>query len=273
MLRNVKELYGLKVAASNGPVGEITDCFFDDHAWTIRFFVVETEPSLGGRKVLIPRNAIHALDWATKVLSVALTRERVKASPDVDTSKPVSRQHEVEQFGYYGYPYNDGDERRWSGGSRFGMSLEGYPSVRLPMAPREKAEFVDSLAKLHRNQGDDPHLRSCRAIQRYHIHAVDGDVGHVESLLVDDEAWAIGYLIVNTSDWWLGHQMLVAPPWIVDISWLDATVSVEMSRQAIKDAPTYAPQDAMPSPEQERRLFEYYGRRDHRNGVAKQPPV
>ncbi|MEO8802299.1 MAG: PRC-barrel domain-containing protein [Rudaea sp.] len=272
MLRNVNDLLGLEVAASNGSVGEVKDCFFDDRTWTIRFFVVETGAWLGGRKILIPPVAIHDLDWAAKTLSVSLTRERVKASPDVDTSRPVSRQHEVEQFAYYGYAYDGGDGQLWGGGPQFGMSLTGYPSMPLPTGPRAQAKFVDKLAEQHRNRGDNPHLRSCRAIERYHIHASDGDIGHVESLLVDDEAWAIRYLVVNTSDWWLGHQMLVAPPWIDDISWLDATVSVDLTRQAVKDAPTYDAQ-ALPSPEQEQRLFDHYGRPDHGNVVATPPPA
>lgn len=270
MLRNVNDLYGFSVAASDGPIGEVRDCYFDDQAWTIRFFVVETGPWLGGRKVLISPIAIHALDWATKALSASLTREQVKASPDVDTSKPVSRQHEVEQFGYYGYPFYWGEGQLWGAGRRPSTNLAGDASVQLPGQQREKTNFVDAQLELHRERGDDPHLRSCRAIERYHIHATDGDIGHVESLLVGDEAWVIRYLVVNTSDWWLGHQTLVAPPWIADINWLDATVTVDLTRQAIKDAPIFDAK-ALPNPEQERDLFDHYGRPDHESAAAPPP--
>ncbi|MDQ6679852.1 MAG: PRC-barrel domain-containing protein [Pseudomonadota bacterium] len=272
MLRNVNDLYGFSVAGSDGPIGEVRDCYFDDQAWTVRFFVVETGPWLGGRKVLISAIALHGLHWVDKALSASVTQKQVKNSPDVDTSKPVSRQHEAEQFGYYGYPYYWGEENLWGGGPRPGTSLAGYGNVGLPTEPQASSDFVDAQVKLHRARGDDPHLRSCRAIERYHIHATDGDIGHVESLLVDDEAWAIRYLVVNTSDWWLGHQMLVAPPWIADISWLDATVSVDLTRQAVRDAPTYDPED-LPSPEQEHSLFHHYGRRDHRQAMAMPPPA
>jgi hypothetical protein len=257
MLRNINDLYGFSVAASDGLIGEVRDCYFDDQAWTIRFFVVETGPWLGGRKVLISPIAVHSLDGAGKSLSASMTREQVKKSPDVDTSKPVSRQHEVEQFGYYGYPYYWGEGNLWGGGPRPGMSLAGYGSVGLPTGPT--TDFVAAQAQLHRDRGDDPHLRSCRAIERYHIHATDGDIGHVESMLVDDEAWIIRYLVVNTSDWWLGHQTLVAPPWFTDISWLDATVSVDLTRQAVKDAPILDG-NALPTREQERDLADHYGR-------------
>ncbi len=270
MLRNVNDLYGFSVSASDGLIGEVRDCYFDDQAWTIRFFVVETGAWLGGRKVLISPIALHGLDWAAKALTASVTRDQVKASPDVDTSMPVSRQHEVEQFSYYGHPYYWGEGQLWGGGPRPGIGLAGYANLEPPGDPRAKARYVDRQAKLHRERGDDPHLRSCRAIERYHIHATDGDIGHVESLLLDDEAWAIRYLVVNTSNWWLGHQMLIAPPWITDIGWLDATVSVDLARQAVKDAPSYDPK-ALPNPEQERELSLHYARPDPVPAAAAPP--
>lgn len=239
MLRNVNDLYGFMAAASNGPIGEVRDCYFDEQTWTLRFFVVETGSWLGGRKVLISPIAIQGLDWAAKTISASMTLEQVRASPDIDTSKPVSRQHEIEQFGYYGYPFYWGEGQIWGDAPRPGMRLEGSSNVMLPTEPRAVAKFAADQMKLHRDRGDDPHLRSCRAIERYHLHAADGEIGHVESVLIDDEAWVIRHLVVNTSDWWLGHQTLIAPASITDISWLNATVSVGLTRQAIKDAPTY----------------------------------
>ncbi len=109
----------------------------------------------------------------------------------------------------------------------------------------------------------------------YDVHANDGDLGHVEGMLVDDETWAIRYLIVNTSNWWVGHQVLIAPQWIEDISWLEATVSVNLSREAIQHAPAYDP-DAALDREQEIRMHEHYGRRgywaDHTGQEGKPAP-
>jgi hypothetical protein len=86
---------------------------------------------------------------------------------------------------------------------------------------------------------DDCHLRSSNAVIGYHIKATDGDIGHLEDLLVDDNTWAIRYLIVNTSNWWGGKRVLVAPQWIDNVSWSEAKVSVDLTRQAIKDAPPH----------------------------------
>jgi len=80
----------------------------------------------------------------------------------------------------------------------------------------------------------DSHLRSIKAGTGYHIQATDGEIGHVENMLLDDHTWAIRYLVVDTSNWWGGHHVLVAPQWIQRVSWAEATVSVDVTRQAAK---------------------------------------
>jgi hypothetical protein len=87
---------------------------------------------------------------------------------------------------------------------------------------------------------DDCHLRSSNAVIGHHIKATDGDIGHLEDLLVDDHTWAIRHLIVNTS-WWGRQRVLIAPHSIKDVSWSEAKVSVDLTRQAVRDAPAYAP--------------------------------
>lgn len=108
-----------------------------------------------------------------------------------------------------------------------------------PQAARP--EEMEALAhdEAARHQNDDLHLRSCKEVVGYHIEADDGEIGHLQGLLVDEETWAIRYLIVNTSNWWLGHEVLIAPQWIRDVSWSDSTVSVNLTRQAVQDAPPY----------------------------------
>jgi hypothetical protein len=43
-------------------------------------------------------------DWSEKSFPAAITQEQVKNSPNIDTDKPVSRQHEIAYSAYYGYP-------------------------------------------------------------------------------------------------------------------------------------------------------------------------
>jgi uncharacterized protein YrrD len=235
MLRSIKYLEGDAVDATDGTIGHVRDFYFDDQCWVVRYLVVDTGVWLAGRKVLVsPRAVVHA-DWTLKEMHVALTQEQVKRSPDIDTERPVSRQHEMQHSDFYGYPYYWDDV----GNSDGGMN---------------RAAPADSS----RGRTHDPQLRSCAVVVKYHVHASDGDVGHVEDLLVDDQTWAIRFLIVNTGDWWLGHKVLLAPQSIHDVSWLDSRVSVNSTRQAIKEAPAYDP-TALEARAQLLRLHEHDG--------------
>jgi len=81
MLRSMKDLEGYAIRATDGAIGHVTDFYFDDEAWVVRYLVVETGSWLSSRKVLISPIAIGQPNWTDKVLPVAITREQVKNSP------------------------------------------------------------------------------------------------------------------------------------------------------------------------------------------------
>ena len=87
----------------------------------------------------------------------------------------MSRQHEAAYFRYYGYPYY------WGGAGLWGIGA--YPG-----GPTTKNRIEEEL-KDHRAHAtgtpDDRHLRSSNAVIGHQIEATDGDIGHVEDLLVD----------------------------------------------------------------------------------------
>lgn len=88
------------------------------------------------------------------------------------------------------------------------------------------------------------------------IAARDGDIGHVEDFVVDGEAWALRYMIVDTVNWWPGRKVLVAPRWIEDISW--DSRSVALTRNAVKTSPEYVPGVTLRR-DYEDNLYRHYG--------------
>ena len=250
MLRNVRDLRGYAIRATDGVIGKVDDFYFDDEDWAIRYLIVDTGGWLSGRKVLISPIAIGHPDWIGQLLPVSLTRAQVKRSPDIDTSKPVSRQHEAGYSFYYSYPYY------WGGGGLWGMGA--YPGSLTTEERFEEAMKTRRTAAALAS--DDCHLRSCQTLIGNQIHATDGEIGHVKDVLVDEHTWAIRYLIVNTSPWWGGdHEVLIAPPWITTVSWAQARVSVDLTRQAVKEAPSFDPA-AYLDRLQEHAIYEHYGR-------------
>ena len=123
MLRNAKHLEGFAVDASDGTIGHVKDFYFDDEAWVIRYGVVDTGGWLSGRKVLVSPMTFGTPDWSERLLPVSISREQIRNSPDIDANQPVSRQHEREFSGYYGYPYY------WGGSDYWGDGM--YPSLML----------------------------------------------------------------------------------------------------------------------------------------------
>jgi hypothetical protein len=261
MLRSLNELEGYAIGAADGPIGHVTDFLFDDETWVVRYLVVDTGSWLSSRKVLISPIAIGQPTWTHRTLPVSITREQVRNSPDIDTDKPVSRQYELGYADYYGYfPYYWGASGLWGASDYPGTLMLGLARAPPDIEPRTVAADRAQLAReIDQHRSDDPHLRSVKAVMHYHIEASDGGIGHVQGLLLDEQTWAIRYLIVDTSNWWLGHQVLIAPRWIDGMSWSERTVSINLSREAIKGAPPYHAAGALDRT-QELRLHEHYRR-------------
>jgi hypothetical protein len=267
MLRSIKELESYTVSATDGDVGGVKDCYFDDEAWVVRYLVVGTGEWLKSRRVLISPLAIGHSTWSGKTLPVSITREQVKNSPDIDADKPVSRQHEIGYFGYYGYPYYWGGSGLWGEAAYPGTMLTGIGSDGIDGEYKNLHENAVSADGSYRPT--DQHLRSCNAVSKYHVHASDGDLGHVEGLLVDEKTWSIRYMIVGTSNWWLGHSVLISPQWIDDVSWINEKVSIDLTRQAIKDAPVFDSTVQL-NRDHELGIYKHYGRTGYWSENAKQ---
>jgi hypothetical protein len=245
MLRSVNDLQGEQIHARDGDIGNVDSFLFDDESWTIRYLVVKTGNWLMGRKVLISPISIAAKQEENG-LTLSLTRQQIKDSPDIDTDKPVSRQHEIDYSSYYGYPFY------W-----FGPDLWG-PSPRPVGATSQYAGSAAAPGTARVKQEPDSHLRSSREVIGYYIEATDGDIGHVEDFLVEDQNWAIRYVVVDTVNWWPGKKVIVSPDWVESVSWAELRVHLKLSRQSIKSAPEYDPSAGVDR-DYEERLYNYYG--------------
>ena len=106
MLRPLNSIRGFKLAASDGEIGKVREVYFDDHSWTVRYFVVETGGWLTGRDVLVAPRSLGQIDEESGTIAVHLTQEQIRHSPPVESEQPVSRQYEEAYHAYYGWdPY------------------------------------------------------------------------------------------------------------------------------------------------------------------------
>ncbi len=247
MLTKTTHLKGFEIRATDGALGIVDDFYFDDDTWAIRYLAVDTGGWLGGRQVLISPISVAYTDWQTKRLNVALTKKQVENSPDINTHQPVSRQHEAAYLGYYGYP------NYWEGPFLWGPAL--CPAG-LGVSPTPSTvAMADGFLK----QSPDSHLRSTVAVAGYCIDAADGEIGHVDGFVMDDQAWAIRYIDVATRNWWPGKKVLVSPAWIERVSWEASKVYLGLTRKAIQSAPEYL-ESAPITRTYEDLLYVHYGR-------------
>lgn len=244
MLSKAQTLTGYTLHSLDGEIGHVKEFYFDDQHWAIRYLVANTGNWLTGRQVLISPHALNAVNTERQYLTITLTKKQIEYSPTLDTDKPVSRQFEEAYYGYYGWPLYSSDA------SVYGL----YPSIigsreGQSATPEEKATW-------------DLHLRSTHDVIGHNIQAADGEIGHVDDFIIDDRAWAIRYLIIDTRNWWPGKLVLISPRWIERVSWSESKVFMNLSREAIKQSPEYTTASLL-TRDYETALHRHYDRRGY----------
>lgn len=213
MLHSTAELARLSIHATDGTIGSLENLYFDDIQWRVRYLVVDTGHWLPGRLVLIGPSSVERTDLPGRQLHVKLSKQQVADSPGIETHETVSRQHELHMARYYGWPV--------------------YWSADNPAAP-DADDASDG----------DSNLRSVSEVRSYAVHATDGDLGHVADFLVDDTAWEIRYLIVDTGRWLPGRKVLIDPRTAEQVDWAKSTVRVRLTKSELEQSPAYDPSGA-----------------------------
>jgi len=75
------DIVGYEVHATDGQIGKVDEASYD--VGTSRI-VVDTGPWIFGRKVLLPAGTIDRVDDAEERVYVDLTKDQIKASPELD---------------------------------------------------------------------------------------------------------------------------------------------------------------------------------------------
>ena len=238
MLFSLEDIRKTRVIVADAHLGNLREVYFDDQEWMVRYFIVGTSRFLGRDVLIVPEAVVHVDSQANRI-ELGLTRQQVEGSPPVDFAKPVSRQKAEEYIAYYGWPY--------------------FRSA--PAAAGRRPEYPDAAGAAGIVAEDDhwdPHLRSSVELTGYRIHGTDGQIGHLEDLLLDDGDWTIRYLVVDTRNWLPGKRVLLLPGSVEHFDWQRREVRVGLSRDAIRRAPPLKPGTPL-SRDDESRIHAYFG--------------
>lgn len=224
MLQSVNDLDTYTLLAADGEIGELRGFYFNELTWETPYLIADTGIWLPGRTIVIATEALGSFDPKEKRIQVNLTRDKIKNSPEVDDTKPLTRELEKQVTLYYGWK--------------------------------------DSGALVPQQANSTQLFRSTSELISRYIHAQDGDLGHVEDLLVDDEAWKIRYVVVDTRNWWPGKKVLIAPDFVRRVTWEADKVFIDLKREIVKSSPEYKP-EALLDRNYEERLYGYYGQQGY----------
>lgn len=246
MLIRAKELKTFTIDATDGEIGQVLDFYFDEDRWTVRYIVVDSGAWFSASTLLVSPAAIFSIDSPGRYINTSLSRLEVKNSPTFDRRLPLLRHSEIAYHDYFHYAYY------WAGPNLWGSAAN-------PSEIRNVAAAQGGITASFAHATEHTHVHSAESVNGFQIAAVDSDVGYIKDFLLDDETWAIRYLIIDTGNWWPGKQIMLAPQWATEVRWAERRVYVDLALEDIKNSPEFY-ESGLIDRAYEQRLHNYYGR-------------
>jgi len=233
MLLNTSAIAGYDITTTDGHVGTVTDFLFDDATWEVRWLVADAAGAPAGGKLLLHPSAVTHLDPDERRIAVNLTTQQVQNSPDIGADPPVTQQATDTIHSY------SGSSRTWDrtgipGTPGFSFGVTG--DLPLPGSYPSTSDIPSDLPP-HGN----PHLQSVSDITGYRIHAIDGEIGHVEDYLFEEADWTVRFLIVDAKTWWSDKKVLISRRSVRDIDDPNKLIHLNVDRERVKNSPAYNP--------------------------------
>ncbi len=242
MKHSLTEIKGYTIETTDGTKGKVKDFLFDEEEWIVRYIDADFGSFFKDKRILLPINVLTDPLWDSKHFPLNITKEDIDKSPTPEDKPTVSRQYEKELIKHYGF-------RGYWG---FGYVPPTHATLHYPARPMNVPTKEVSEEKL------DTKLRSFNEVKGYHILATDGNLGHVEDIIVDDVDWQMIYLIADTSNWrpW-SKKVILLVNWFEKISYESREVSINVHTDVIKNAPEFNTHKPVEQAFEEA-LLEYY---------------
>ena len=236
-VRSLEKLLGRTVATADGVSGRLTDVYYDDRTWTVRYLVV-ADIAEGTAARLVSPFLVDRVGGQPPQIDLSLDLDRLLEAPDIGQEKPVSLQAERDYFDHFGWTYY------WQGA--YAGSVAALPIIAPlpgPVAPPPEMQDAEAAragdSETAAAPADQPseashHLRSALETNGYHVQSLDGEIGHVEDFLVDEVSWGILSVVVDTSNWWFGKKVALPAGEFTRVEWASRLVFVDETREQIQ---------------------------------------
>lgn len=282
MLVKAGNLTGYSILGIDGYVGTLVDIYFDDWQWIIRYLVVQLGENTNSVPYLISPFVVGKIDHQTKEISVALTLQKIKNSPELQTNLPISRQYELALRRYYEWPdywqnssFTDPPPAGIVQKDEITLDEVGRPVEQQPLTADSEDILSDTSEKVLPDEPNDQEmieaefglpeeevqfsaeLRSVKELQGYRIQTTDSDNSAVENIFIDDSDWSIRYLVINLHNSHENEIVLLTLHFIQQINWGTNRIFVSISQQQLSDAPPFTPPYHL-SIDFEKQVYAYY---------------
>jgi len=108
-------------------------------------------------------------------------------------------------------------------------------------------------------------LKSLSQLISANVHATDGEIGSVKAAFFDDHSWAIRYLVVDTTKWLPGREVLISPYSVNQPQPADKNIYVGLTRKQVESSPDIDTHQPV-SRQHEREYSNYYSYPEYWDG-------
>lgn len=242
MKESLKKLKGYTLETNDKLSGNIKDFLFDEKQWMVRYLDVDFGNIFTTYKVLIPKVFFKTPEWELNLFPTKLSKHEIEKCPKIKDHLPVSRKYEEELYKHY-------ELRPYWMAAYLGTAGGFYPPRPIQVPTKSVSEKeIDSI------------LRSFTEVEGYNVEATDGNIGHIEDLIIDYEDWQVVYAVIDTSNWLPWSKKVIIPVnRMNEISYTERVVKVGLKTEAIKNAPEYNP-DKILGEDDEKGIFDFYSK-------------
>lgn len=245
MKHALNDVIGYSIETNDGLKGTVKDFLFEEERWIVRYLVADLGIILPGKKVVIPKALLKQPDWTSKHFLVDLSKKDLENCPPLESEPTISRKYEESLNRYYKI------ENFWAFPHAYATPIGGNPVI-FPKRPLKIPKKVGV------EKNTQTKVRSFNEVKGYHIEAVDGKIGHVDDLLVDDLDWQIVYALMDTKNWvpW-SKKVLVGTHWMQEINYKNKEMKINLNKESIQSAPEFDFSEPI-TDKYEKELFNYY---------------
>lgn len=207
MLIRCTEVLKWTLKLHGGCVGQLEDCFFDDHRWALRYFIASGFEGIRGRKLLITPGDLDGPDPERNALCVHLSQDQARQTRSIAADLPVSGAPAGES------PNGSDRHKHWGVvpvpaiGS---LPLEVTPSDPSP-GPSSTDRPKDPIDRLRESMPGLPRLRGLGDLRGLRVRGEAGQAGTLRDLILDTDPWEASHLLVAAEDGDGSAGLLLAP--------------------------------------------------------------